>query len=148
MALYSSRLAKATTATAVGVGSLEGSANTRGWLFYFSGGSTAAPADNNIEFQLQRSTTTPTGTSVTPNALDPADTAARCVVKENLTVQGTETAGAYLLALPCNQKATVQWWATPGCEIVVPASANTGFHVDTPVAGGTPAVACILHHRE
>lgn len=148
MGYYGSRLAKATSSTTVGVGSLEGSTSRRGRLAYMSGGSSAAPADTNIVFEIQRSTTTPTGTSVTPNAFDPADVAATCVVKENLTVQGSNTSGALLLSLPCNAKASVQWYALPGGEIVVPATASTGVHFNTPVAGSTPAITMEIHHIE
>lgn len=149
MPRYASNLTKGTTSTTVGVGSVEGSASGRGWIYYFSGGSSAAPADNNIVFEFQRSTSSPTGTSLTPSLLDAADVrAATCVVKYNLSVQGTNTANTILLSLPCNQKASVQWYALPGCEIVIPASANTGVHVNTPVAGGTPAATCVVHHQE
>lgn len=148
MGYYGSRLTKATSSTTVGFGSFEGSTSRRGRLAYFGGGSSTAPADNNIVFEIQRSTTTPTGTSVTPNAFDPVDVAATCVVKENLTVQGTNTAGTVLLSLPCNQKASVQWYALPGGEIVVPATAATGVHLNSPTAGGTPAITAVIHHIE
>jgi hypothetical protein len=148
MGMYGSNILKATSSTTVGFGSFEGSTSRRGRLAYFGGGSSAAPADNNIVFEIQRSTTTPTGTGVTPNAFDPADPAATCVIKSALTVQGTNTAGTVILSLPCNQKASVQWYAHPGGEIVVPATANTGVHFNTPVAGATPAITAAIHHYE
>jgi hypothetical protein len=148
MGMYGSRLTKATSSTTVGFGSLSGSVTRRGRLHYLGAGSSAAPADNNIVFEIQRHTTAATGSSVTPNAFDPADVAATCVVLENLSVQGTNTAGALLLSLPCNQKASVQWYALPGGEIVVPATANTGVHFNTPTAGSTPAITAAIHHSE
>lgn len=141
MAKYGSELNKATTSTTIGVGSLEQPASgmRRFKVYDLIFGSEQTPADQVFLFEINRSTTVATGTGVTPNALDPADTAAVTITRENLTVQGTNTAGAIPLAVPLNQRATFRWVAAPGSEIVVAATANFGLHVNTPTASGTPA---------
>jgi len=151
MAKFASEMNKGTTSTTVGVGSIEaaGSSMRRIKVYDLVFGSEATPADQAFLFEVNRSTTASTGTTVTPNALDPADSlAAVTLTKENLTVQGTNTAGAVPLAVPLNQRATFRWVAYPGSELVVPATANNGFHFNTPTASGTPAATITVMFEE
>ncbi len=149
MAKYGAELNKATTSVTIGVGAIHVSATTRRFKIYdIIFGSEASPSDQAFLFELNRSTTAPTGTAVTPNPLDPADTAAACVALENLTVQGTNTAGAVPLAVPLNSRATFRWVAAPGSELVAPATANNGFHVNTPTATNTPAATASIMLEE
>lgn len=145
MAKFGGQFLKATTSITVGVASLEaaGSNMRRAKLMELIVGSDAAIlGTSNFRFDLNRSTTASTGTAVTPNPLDPADTlAAVTAFKSNLTVQGTNTAGAIPFCIPLNQQATFRWVANPGSEIVIPATANNGLHLNTPVAGGVPSCA-------
>lgn len=145
MAKWTGQILKATTSTTVGVGSLEAlsSGVRRLRLLELLVGSDAATlGTSNFRWEVQRSTTTATGTSVTPNALDPADTtAANAVMKSNLSANGTLTSGAIMLTIAIAEQVTFRWVAPPGGEILVPASPNNGLHFMTPVCGNTPSAA-------
>lgn len=151
MANYTVQMLKSTTSTSIGVGSVEcpGSGMRRFEILDAVFGSDAATlGTSNFRFELQRSTTAATGTSFTPDPKDPADAAAVTLGKSNLTVQGTNTAGKIQLTVPLNQQATFRWVAQPGDEIIVPATANNGIHVNTPVSGNTPSAVVHLTIRE
>lgn len=138
MATYSVQMLKGTTSTTTGVGSFEcpGSGMRRiAVLDAIFGADPATLGTSSFRFELNRSTTAATGTAFTPDPADPADAAAVSLGKSNLTVQGTNTAGKIQLTMPLNQQATARWVPQPGREIIVPASANNGMHVNTPVAG-------------
>jgi hypothetical protein len=138
MANFSVQLLKGTTSTTVGVGSVEcpGSGMKRFGIYdAVFGADPATLGTSSFRFELQRSTTAATGTAFTPDPCDAAEAASVTVAKSNLTVQGTNTAGKIQLTMPLNQQATARWVPQPGREIIVPASANNGLHVNTPVAG-------------
>lgn len=142
MALYGNQLLRTTSSTTLGVGSLEcpGSSPRRLRLSELIIGSDAATlGTSNFRFEVQRSTAAATGTAITPEPLDPADAACVALMKSNLSVQGTNTAGKIPITIPLNEQATFRWVANPGSEIVVPATANNGLHINTPVAGNTPS---------
>jgi hypothetical protein len=105
---------------------LTGGTTTRPVVFDVLVGSTATPADNALEFILQRYTAAGTSTSVTPTALDSGDPAAIATAGANHTVEPTYSAGAVLIDLAMNQRATQRWVPSPGREIKLPATANYG----------------------
>lgn len=147
MAKYANQILKATTSTTIGVGSLEAPTSSfrRVRLCELICGSDAATlGTSNFRWEVQRSTTASTGTSVTPEPLDSAEAACAAVLKSNLTVQGTNTAGKIPLTIPLNEQATFRWVANPGFEIIIPATANNGLHFNTPVSGGTPSAAATV----
>jgi len=112
-------------------------------------GSEATPADAALLWTLQRCTAAGTGTSVTPQALDPADAATEADAAENHTIEPTYTAGGILLNIPLNQRATFRWVAAPGGELVAPATAANGFGLQTDtISTGTPVVTAQLHIEE
>ena len=111
-------------------------------------GSEATPADNAFLWQFQRSTTQGTASTVTPEPLDPADAVALADALENHTVNGTLTGGAIPLTIPLNQRASFRWVASPGSELVIPATADNGFHLLTPTAGGLVAISASLIFEE
>lgn len=150
MANYAAKLSKATTSATVSLGSIEAPASgqRRIALYDIIMGSDATPADNAFLFELQRSTTAATGTAVTPLPLDPADAAAAALAKSNNTVDGTKTAGQIPLSVPLNQRATFRWVAAPGSEIIIPATASNGLHINTPTAINTPAAEVTTFFRE
>jgi len=151
MANFGQEFNKATTSTTVGVGALCAAAASmrRAELYDFIFGSEATPADQVFLWEINRSTTVPTGTAVTPAPLDLADTLASTIQAfENLTVQGTNTAGVVPLSVPLNQRATFRWVAPPGGNLIIPATANAGFHFNTPTASGTPAATCNVNYIE
>lgn len=98
----------------------------------------ASPADNAFIWVLQRCTTAGTGTTVTPNALDPADTLASTIVATGtVTADPTLTAGAFLYRLALNQRATFRWVAVPYQELIIPATANNGIAIALSAASTT-----------
>lgn len=110
-------------------------------------GSEGTPADNAFRWQLARTTAAGTSTSVTPQALDPADGACISVAGENHSVEPTYTANALLLDIALNQRATFRWVAKDGCGLMVPATANNGIGVKTPTASAV-AIRATIHFME
>lgn len=93
-------------------------------------GSDAVAADNAFEYVLQRLTNdhlTPGGSAITPQALDPSDPAASAEAVEAPTGEPTYTAGAILLQIPLNQRATFRWVAAPGGELIIPDTNDNGI---------------------
>lgn len=112
-------------------------------------GSEATPADAALLWTVQRCTAAGTGTSVTPQPLDPADAATEADAAENHTIEPTYTAGAIMLNIAVNQRATFRWVAGPGYEIVTPATASNGLGVQTDtISTGTPVITCQVHAEE
>lgn len=106
---------------------ITGTAAQRLWCYFFTISSQATPADNAILWTLQRYTAAGTSTAVTPAALDSADPAAVGIAGENHTVEPTYTAATELWENAVNQRATLQYFAAPGGEFVVPATAANGI---------------------
>lgn len=147
MATYSNSVGKSPTSTTVGVASIEApsSGMRRTKLLEAIVGSDATTLGTSaFRFEFQRSTTASTGTAVTFAPNDPADAAAVTLLKSALSVQGTNTAGQIMLCIPMSQQATFRWVANPGREIVIPAAANNGLHLNTPVTGNTPSAAATV----
>ncbi len=132
MAKYSALMSR-TSSTTLPVGSIVSDSTTprRGKIYYVNAGFTGAPADTAHRLDVQRCTAAGTSTAVTPKPLDPADAAALADCGENHTVDATRTAGMVILALSFNGKATVQWYAPPGSELVYPATAANGYALIT-----------------
>lgn len=110
-------------------------------------GSEAAAADNPFLYIVQRCTALGTSTAVTPIALDPADAATESDAGENHTIEPTYTAGAVLLAIALNQRATFRWVAAPGGELVYPATASNGLGIQTTTASAV-AISATVHYAE
>jgi hypothetical protein len=88
-----------------------------------------APADNAAEYQLKRLTAGGTVTSFLPVALDSADPASLMTTSTastgfSATGEPTYTAGAVLLDIGVNMRATFRWVARERSEICTPASTN------------------------
>lgn len=102
----------------------------RGKVYDISLGSAATPGDNAFIWIIQRCTTAGTGTTTTPNSLDPADTLACTIVATNVvTADPTLTANAFLYQAALNQRATFRWVAQPYGEILIPATASNGIMI-------------------
>lgn len=100
----------------------------RGKLCEYTLGCGATPADAAYIHVIQRCTTAGTGTTLTPNALDPSDPIATImVVKDTVTADPTLTANAFLSRKALHQKATLHWKAAPGRELWIPATASNGL---------------------
>ena len=112
-------------------------------------GSEATPADAAILWTIRRCTAAGTSTGVTPQNLDPASAATEYDAGENHTIEPTYTAGAILLNIALNQRATFRWVAAPGGELVMPATASNGFGIETDtISTGTPVITATVHADE
>ena len=122
----------------------------RSKMAYLTLGSDATPADNAAEYNIQRFTVVgATTTAVTPQPLDPADAATEMDAFEDSNIEPTYTANAVLLNFMANQRATFQWYAAPGYELVGPATASNGLGLlSVTVAGSAVNVGCTIHFEE
>lgn len=111
-------------------------------------GSEAAAADNPFLYLLQRCTAVGTSTAVTLLPLDPADAATEADAGQNHTVEPTYTAGAIMLEIPLNQRATFRWIATEGGRLITPATASNGIGIQTPTMAAVVITAsCYVNER-
>lgn len=140
-----------TASTTLSVGSLTADATRprRLRVYEISFGSEATPADAAILWTIQRCSAAGTSTSVTPQNLDSASSTTEYDAGENHTVEPTYTAGAILLNIPLNQRATYRWIAAPGGELVLPATASNGLGIQTDtISTGTPVITAQTHSDE
>jgi hypothetical protein len=107
----------------------------RGKVYDLLIGTNGTPADNYLQWDISRMTAAGTATSVTPQALDPADVAALGTANNNYTAEPTITASSSLLNVGVNQRASYRWVAAPGSELVFPATAANGLALRT-LSGG------------
>ena len=148
MAAYSVDLTR-TASTTASVGTIVADATRprRGKWYDIILGAEATPADNAFRYVLQRCTAAGTSTAVTPQPLDPADAATEADAGENHTIEPTYTAAALLLVVALNQRATFRWVASPGGELVYPATASNGIGVATPTSSAV-AISSTIHFVE
>jgi hypothetical protein len=106
--------------------SLVGTTGIRPSVYDVLVGTTGTPVDNALEFFLQNHSADGTGDALTPTPLDYGDPAAGGTYLGNHSVEPTYTAGEIMLKFGLNQRATFRWVASPGSEIVLPASATAG----------------------
>ena len=96
--------------------------------FSFGIGCTAASNDGVHQYVVRRVTGSATGTAVTPNPLDLADAVALMDAKHLITADAASfSGGAELYREPLNGRASWQWNANPGRELVGPATASNGL---------------------
>ena len=93
------------------------------------------PSDQAMVWDISRITGPGTATAATPNAIDPADPVALSVAAVNHTVEPTVVAASNLLPAAVNQRASVRWVATPGKELIVPATNLAGLAFRAKSAG-------------
>lgn len=89
--------------------------------------SSSTPNDYSAHFHAQRFSADGTGTAVTPQKLDFNSAVAIASAKHTYTIEPTVTANEILLNVAHNQRATWQWVAVPGAELVIPALAGDGL---------------------
>lgn len=111
-------------------------------------GSVATPADNALQWLLQRYTDPGTVTAVTPSPLDSSDPASLASSGKNATVEPTYTSAKILLEIAMNQRSTQRWVAAPGGELVLPATASNGVGVQPVHSSFTGSVNCCIHFEE
>lgn len=100
----------------------------RGKIYDVLIGTNGVPADNFIEWDISRVTTSSTASVITPAPLDAADAAATTVVTTNSSTGGT-IAAQDCFYVGINQRASYRWVASPGGELVWPATSSAGFQL-------------------
>ena len=128
--------------------SINGVTTRRAWVTHFTLGSSATPADNAILWEVRLFTASGTGTAFTPRALDPGNPAALLTAEVNHTVEPTYTASSEVFSMPLNQRAPWQWWANPESELVIPATADTGYGWEPTHASFTGSVEVCAYYLE
>ena len=101
----------------------------RGKISDISLGTNGTPADNAMEYDISRQTAAGTATAATPNPVDPADGVSSTVAALNATAEPTVTATSSVFQIAVNQRATYRWVASPGSELVWPATNLAGLAV-------------------
>ena len=99
----------------------------RGKIYDILIGTDGTPADNYVEWNVQRVSSPSTGTPVTANSLDLADTAVASGTVANSTTEGTFSSSGTVWYVGVNQRASYRWVAAPGSELVWPATSSAGF---------------------
>ena len=127
---------------------LTGETTTRGFVYFFCFSSAGTPADNAIEWIVQRVTTDGTGTAVAAALLDLAEAAELCDFTENQTVEPTYTAATEVFDNAINQRMTLQVNCNPDGEFVIPATAAAGFGWVPVHASATVITECTVHWYE
>ena len=107
--------------------SIAGTTTIRPWIYDGWVGASAAPADNALQWFMQRFTAPGTSTADTPSPVDPNDPAAACAGGVNHTVEPTYTAGLILLHLALNQRGTQRFQLDPDAPLMIPAVASNGI---------------------
>lgn len=142
MSKFTCQALKSVASATVGVGALTSSGNGRGYLTGLIIGPDAATlGTSNRRFELQRSTTAPTGTSPFMQALDIGDNTISLSMFSNLSANGTLASGQIMLTIGLSEQASFRWVAAPGEAIIVPSTNNAGVHLTTPQAGNGQSVA-------
>lgn len=138
-----------TNTQATSILGLTSAATIRPMIYYLVIGSDAVPADMACDYILQRYTAAGTATSVTPQAIDPADPASLASAGKAHSAEPTYTTNAIMLRMPANQRATPQWYAAPGGEIKLPATAANGVGLKCDTTNGTAVnVGACIHFEE
>ena len=97
-------------------------------LFDIILGSQASPADQAAQYAVTRFTAVGTaGSNPTPLPVDPGDVASTATAGISHSVEPTYTASTDVLSISLNQRATFRWVASPGFELVAPATATNGL---------------------
>ena len=100
----------------------------RAWIEEFTIGDKGTPADNVVNYIVQRSTAIGTeGAAVVPARKDLADAESDMDCGEDYSTEPTYTATEELWELPLNTRATYRWVAPPDGELVVPATNAAGI---------------------
>lgn len=100
---------------------------TRALIQEFDVGTLGTPADNVVQWDVNRCSSIGTGTTGTPSPMDNTFRASATVATCNCTAE--PTAGVSMFNLGLNQRASFRWVAAPGSELVIPATNVNGFGI-------------------
>lgn len=118
---------------------------TRALIQEFDVGTLGTPADNVVQWDVNRCSTVGTGTTGTASPMDNTFRAASTVATCNNTAE--PTAGVSMFNLGLNQRASFRWVAAPGSELVIPATNASGYGIralSTAYTGTASASAIFL----
>ena len=115
---------------------------TNAKVYDFVLGTNGTPAENVIEWIVERQTAAGTATAITPNALDGANRAAGTVGAANATVEGTITANSAVFYAGVHQRASMRWVAAPVSELIIPATNLAGFALRAKSPAYTGTATC------
>lgn len=101
----------------------------RGWVYDIMVGADGTPADNVINWIVNRNSSAGTGSSHAPTPLDSGDAACLLVGLVNHTIEPTVTDVTGLVQIAVNQRASYRWVAAPGGELIIPATNVNGIGV-------------------
>lgn len=101
----------------------------RGWVYDVMVGADGTPADNVINWIVNRNSTAGTATSHAPTPLDSGDAVALLTCLVNHTIEPTVTDVTGLVQIAVNQRASYRWVAAPGGELIIPATNVNGIGV-------------------
>lgn len=122
---------------------------TRALVYDILMGTNGVPADNSMEFNVERQTADGTATAATPNPLDTLVRAAGTVCAVNATVEGTIAAlTSSLLYIGLNQRASYRWVAAPGGELIIPAVNLSGLALRALSPAYTGTATGAMHFEE
>ncbi len=130
---------------------LTGAATVRPMIYSWTIGSDATPADLAGEFTIQRTTAAGAGGtgSTVETALDSLTVAPTgAITGGTFTSIPTVTASSYLKQISLNQRATYEWNANPGDELICIGTAANGLVVYSVNHGGTPNMTTSVHWIE
>jgi len=117
-------------------------------IYYIGIGCHDTPADNSLQWFIQRSTAAGTNTAVTPVAQDPGDPVSTAGGTSNHTVEPTYTSATVLWRMPLNQRASHSLYLEPDSALVAPATANNGLGLYVIHASFVGAVSGTLFFQE
>lgn len=120
----------------------------RVWIYDIMVGTDGTPADNAVNWTVNRQTTASTGTAHTPAQQDNADAAPLIVGTVNYTIEPTVTDQTGLVQLGVNQRASYRWVAYPGGELIVPATTTNGIGVRAKSPAYTSTATACVHFWE
>lgn len=114
-------------------------------IFDTTFGASTTPADTVVTYQMDRSTTAPTGATPVPANIDGDVAIVSLATPINAaTIEPTVGLAGNLLNVYVNQRATYRWVCAPGAEFIVPATnlagiglRSTGFAAGGSYAGAT-----------
>ena len=144
----SDALITATTTTAKTMAIVTATAAIRPAIYDYIVGAAGTPADNVMQYALQRFTAAGTTTAKVPNPLDSADAAAVAVCGVDASIEPTKTAATINVVIPANQRASFRWVAAPDSEFRAPATAANGIGVSAFHASSTVATEATMHWEE
>jgi hypothetical protein len=102
-------------------------------------------ADTTFSYVVRRVTGSATGTSLTPNPIDPTDAACRGTSKHLITADAASFSGGTELARwPVNNRATWQWMASDGMELTGAATSSNGLSLGVSSASTSTFAGSIL----